>query len=222
MKFIAILLLTIFAQSCSLLPTASIEKAEYLTRGVQSTSSAEEIRSSLLKSEKTGGGYINAQVLPLSEAYLMARRESRVSTRGLSPQSQARMKTEDFDLYLREKNCFQVEAQIIRHKEAMELSQWQAFFVDDQNVSHPLQWQSFGSVIQGRFAASHGELPQWVVSGVACSQDAHPLETGFSIRLTPAFVPWPFPKTMVFEWVFGATEQERKEKRRTYKRYRGY
>lgn len=222
MKFIAILLLTIFAQSCAFLPTASIEQAEYLTRGVQSSSSADEIRTSLQKSDKTGGGFINAQVLPYSEAYLSARRETRVSTRGLSPQAQAKMKTEDFDLYLREKNCFQVEAQVIRHQESMELSQWEAFFVDEQNVSHPLVWQSFGAVIQGRFASSHGELPQWVVSGIACTQDQHQLELGFSIRLTPSFVPWPFPKTMVFQWVFGVTEQERKEKRRSFKRYRGY
>lgn len=222
MQIIFLVLLGLILQSCALFPTEKLERSEFLTQSYQGDASAEEIRDSLTKSEKTGGGFIAAQVMPLSEAYLSARRFARASSRGLSPEALAVMKADDYNRFLREKNCFQVDAQIIRHHEAMDLSKWEVYFVDDEKVSHVMVWQSFAHVIQGRFASSHGELPKWVVSGVACTQDVHPLDLGFSVRLTPAFVPWPFPKTLVFDWIFVGNEQERKEKRRTFRRYRGY
>lgn len=222
MKLTALVVLILLLPSCGLFQVETLERSEFVTRGYQGEASAEQIRQSLTKSQNTGGGFLSAQVLPLTQAYLSARRAERASSRGLSPEAIAQMKTQDFELYLRDKNCFQIDAQIVRHREAMELSSWQVYLVDDQKISHPLQWVRFSQVIQGRFASSQGELPKWAVGGVACSQDEHQLENGFSVRITPSFVPWPFPKTMVFEWIFAKTSQERKEKRRTYRRYRGY
>lgn len=222
MKFTVLIAMTALLSSCGIFQVETLERPEFVMQGYKGDATAEQIRLSLTKSQNTGGGFLSAQVLPLTDAYLSAQRSTRASSRGLSPEAIAQMKTQDFERYLRDKNCFQIDAQIVRHQEAMDLSQWEIYLVDQEKISHALEWQSFSQTIEGRFASAQGELAKWAVGGIACSQDDHDLQNGFSLRVTPSFVPWPFPKTMVFEWIFTKSSQERKEKRRSYRRYRGY
>lgn len=217
-----LLLILILNASCSFLSPRELEDVRFMKMNGSLDASADQIKENLQKNKTNAGGFFDVYVMPLSAPYLQARREEIVRLRGLSESEEAQLKTQESELYLERKNCFQLALQIVRHREAISLQDWEAQVLDHQGRLYELDWTHFGPVIEGRYQTTHGQVPQWSLSAQLCSRDEIAWEKGFELVLAPNFTPWPFPKSMSFQWVFEGEREERKKKRKTYKRYRGY
>lgn len=220
-KAFGLLLIMAFA-GCSVFSQRQLEKVEYMRKGSELSASADEIRMNLEKNQSNAGGFFEVYMMPLTGPYLKARRSEMGLLRGLNSQEKEKLKHKEYELYLKGKNCFQVGLQVVRHREAIEIEQWEASAVDHQGRFHELDWVRVGPAIEGRYQTTHGKVAQWVLSADLCSSDKMLWEKGLEVVLTPNFTPWPFPKTMNFQWVFEGPREERKKKKKSYKRYRGY
>lgn len=222
-SFVFTLLLTITLLSgCSLLPVKKPDNPDYVTPGAEVNLNALSLRNALTKTSSNAGGFFEISLTPLSEPYIRARREELVLLRGLNKTQVHQLEEQDVKSYLKGKTCFEVEAEITRHEKAKDLAQWGAVAYDDEKKQYDLDWVEMGTLIETKFQSSHGKIRQWVSSGLLCSQDEIDLVNGFEVVLSPDFVPWPFPKDMIFAWIFQGTEEEKKKQKRSYKRYRGY
>jgi hypothetical protein len=119
-------------------------------------------------------------------------------------------------------SIFKISIQIVRHRDATSLQEWEASVIDYEGRFYKLDWVRIEPMIEGRYQTAHGKVAQWSMSSELCSRDPFAWDQTFNLALSPNFVPWPFPKTMNFQWVFEGPLEERKKKRKSYKRYRGY
>lgn len=207
---------------CSFFTPRAPEDVRFMRADLELDVSADEIKDNLEKHRSNAGGFYEVYIMPLTPAYLQARQKEMARLRGLDEKERQKLAESETQRYLEGKNCFHLAIQITRHREALSLQDWSASVTDREGRFYELDWTHFGPVIEGRYQTTHGEVPQWSLSAEVCSRDKIQWERGFDLILTPNFTPWPFPRSFNFQWTFEGTKKERKEKRKSYKRYRGY
>jgi hypothetical protein len=217
-------LIVILTAGCSLFQTKPQERLDFFTGlGSDSLITSDEIKNNLAKIASNAGGFYKVQVMPLTRPYLRALRHEHAIMRGLTPRQLAEIELRDEQTYLDQKFCAEIKATIIRHQVATDLHSWNVILEDSEGVPRLMNWiEGNPEIIQSKVMGPHGEEDSWLVSSKACSVEQITLTPQFTIKLSPSFMPWPFPAQMQTTWQFYDSKKEAKENAPSFRRYRGY
>ncbi len=214
--------LALCLSSCSLFSVKSPERLDYFT-AENGTASSQEIRENLTKTLTNAGGYYKIGITPLTAPYLKARSSELSAYRGLSASALKEREQKEFNDYLDQKFCVEIQLEVIRHFQALDLMEWEVTMTSGNGEVMPAIWREISRpTIITEFIGAHGKEDRWQMEGIVCTQQAMEITPKFEVTLKAPYTPWPFPKEQTAVWAFHDDPVENKKEKRTFKRYRGY
>jgi hypothetical protein len=240
MPLLLIILLLSFSSCSYFAPTAPKKTDDityfYLTgkkrpNEISNTPATKDIRKNLEENMTMAGGNYEVSILPLSRPYLRAQWQERIQERGLNKVDQERMWNEFEKEYLQAKTCFELNYSVLRWEKVSNLKDWKLEMIDHHKTSHPMNWKKTDlkkMPARTKVQRSGDNLDKWLNDGHACVDTKVPLDKGFSVKVTPSFVQFPFDSSSTLHWRFATyVQKDGKEikvqkKQESFQGYRGW
>ncbi len=224
-----------FLSSCSFFSSHKSQDRtySYLTGKGLVNPTTQEIKQALVRESSMAGGNYQISAYPYTHTLIEAMVREAAQQRGLNSEQQKEMKTSLENLYLIDKTCFHFAYEVLRFKLSSRLENWKLFVVDKAEQEYTTTWNAPDLVkapILSRKIVSGDKLEKWQSSGVACTPATLKLTSGFSVKVAPEFVQFPFPKSVRVYWDFPeieivdgqAQEVPTEKKKRNHRSYRGW
>lgn len=184
--------------------------------------SVSEVEEALTQYESMGAGTYKVRATVLTPALLELREKSKPFNEEIIQKNISESKKNFSD----NKTCFQIALKVINQSKYAYFDEWKGrVFVDnpDQKFEFPLEWteESLKNKPKTQIgSAFHGKTDHYFNEGVACTETPVPLKKGFTLKLLPSYIQWPFDGTLDLSWSF--VDPEDKTPKKVKERYRGW
>lgn len=221
--FINAILSFIFLSSCAFLQGKKDPSQELIAgNSDQFAVSVTEVEEALTQYESMGAGTYKIRATVLTPALLELREKSKPFSEEIIQKNILESKKNLSD----SKTCFQIALKVINQSKYAYFDEWKGrVFVDDseQKLEFPLEWteESLKAKPKSQVgSAFHGKTDHYYNEGVACTETRVPLQKGFTLKLLPSYIQWPFDGTLDLSWSF--VDPNDKTPKKVKERYRGW
>ncbi len=190
--------------------------------------STDQIQSILTKSHSMAGGNYQISAFPLTQSYIHSKVRDLTNNKHLTKEQQLALTAQLEKRWILDKTCMQFHYEVVRFDQAKNLKDWQLTLIDSNKVTSSLNWEKMPVPIQSEIQRQEGKLEKWINDGVACTSPAVDLTAGFSLKVRPSFVQWPFQSEKKMAWNFSHYKKDEgkkiliPKKKQVKERYRGW
>lgn len=201
------------------------------TEGRNEELSSKQIKKVLMKEDSMAGGNYQIKLFPITDRMVKAYYKELAFKNGFNEREKERLWKELSEEYLNDKTCLHFEYEVVKFKKVKDLKSWNLEFLDFNKQNYPITWKDkplFSMPAMTKIRRSGNLVEQWLYEGTGCTDTIIPLEKEFGVKITPAYVQWPFPSSKEFWWEFDRKENNYgkeeviKKKKRSFQNYRGW
>ncbi len=205
------LLVILVLSSCSLFEKKQIDYSDkYVTGlGLDENIGSEQIRENLRRTTSMGGGNVQLQAYPYTQALVDRMTNEIAALRALGPRDKTILEGKLAREYLDGKSCFQIDISTKRTRKLASLSEWSVVAKDGMQYQTSLTWRQEDftkPVITGEFFDFNGSSPVYYLSGVACSAMPLDIRSGVQLTINASEMNFPFSKSETLTFTFDQHE----------------
>lgn len=197
---------------------------EKMDKLINSVSPA-EVEKVLSREIYMAGGNYHISAFPYTHSYIEALSNEQARLKGLNSKEKEKFSRHLNQSLVKNKLCFNFKYSVLRFNQVSRLKSWKIFFFDNAGNEYPLSWKqdSMEKAPIVTFVQQSGDkLEKWLGDGVACTTANITLSSGFSLKVIPQYVQFPFDSYAQLYWDYSEGEQAPGKKQRGFKSYRGY
>lgn len=209
--------------SCTLLQGKADPSQEYIAGNSNELAvSVSEVEEALTQYESMGAGTYRVRATILTPALLELREKSKPYDKKIIEQNLIQAKKDFAD----NKTCFHITLKVINQAKYAYFDEWKGrVFVENNNqkLEFPLEWttESLNNKPKALSASAfYGKTDHYFNEGIACTETPFPLKNGFTLKLLPSYIQWPFDGTLDLSWSF--VDPNNKTPKKIKERYRGW
>lgn len=192
--------------SCSLLQEKKDPLNQYIQSSVEEiAASTPEVEEALTQYGSMGAGTYKAKATLLTPVLLEMKEKEKPFSEAVTQKNIAEAKKK----FTENKTCLKISLRVITQSKYAYFEEWSAKVFIEQSVNEklefPLVWteESLTAKPQTKLASAfHGKTEHYSNEGVACTEKPIPLNKGFTLKLLPSFIQWPFDGTLDLSWNF--------------------
>lgn len=221
MKNYLILIFLSIISSCSVLSTKKNENYKYIVESKLRSTNVEEVEKALTQKSTMGGGNYIISVIPLTRSLLVTKAQEVSLKTGLDENE---VLNEYLDKFSLNKTCFEVKYTIVETPKVKDLTKWKFNFIDQNEISHDLDFVTQSSSIRSSVGRGFRKVPQWLGAAHVCSSRKLILNYGFDFKIKVNFVAWPFSDELILTWIVIDPNEEEvtTRKKKKIQKYRGW
>ena len=200
-------LIFLFSSCAFFSPPKEMERPPSLVTGIDAKFvSPTEIKSRLLMTDSMAGGDFKLRAFPLTAPYIEMneqawnRKKKLLSAAELAKTIAAQKKS-----FSEDRSCFKLELDVGKYAKMAKFKRWRGEIVDRQGVKYPLKWTAESlqaKVSSHRVKNFQGQKQNFKSQGRACTMTPVALELGFTMHLSPDWIPFPFDDKFALTWAF--------------------